>query len=219
MHTINILLIEDHVIVRSGLTLFLNSQPHMKVVGEAADGQGGLKLLHAIQPDLVITDLSMPKGMDGFTALQEIRSSFPSIPVLILTMHDDEIYVKQAIRLGAQGLVLKQTDTNQLLAAIDAITQGLKYFDTTFPPDIITRFQQEVMEEDIKKTLTAREEEIVRLTARGYTNKEISEQLFISVKTVENHKTSAMKKLQLTTRADLVQYAIEHGMLHLYRPT
>ncbi|BAU29150.1 LuxR family two component transcriptional regulator [Aneurinibacillus soli] len=219
MQTINILLIEDHVIVRSGLTLFLHSQPSIKVIGEAADGQEGLKLLHVIRPDLIITDLSMPKGMDGFTTLQEIRRSFPSIPVLILTMYDDEIYVKQAIRLGAHGLVLKQTDTNQLLAAIHAITQGHKYFDTTFPADLIARFQREVTEEDNKKTLTAREEEIVRLTARGYTNKEISEQLFISVKTVENHKTSAMKKLQLTTRADLVQYAIEHGMLHVYKPT
>lgn len=218
MKKISIVLIEDHVIVRSGLTMFLNSQPDMIVVGEAADGKEGLLRLHAVHPDVVITDLSMPKGLDGFTTLQEIRLSFPDVPVLVLTMYDDEIYLKEALRLGAHGLVLKQTDPYQLLTAIRTLIEGKKYFDTTFTEETILRFQHEITKEESKSLLTAREEEVLRLTARGYTNKEISNKLFISVKTVENHKTSLMKKLHMTTRAELVQYAIEKGLLPVQKP-
>jgi two-component system response regulator NreC len=219
MHKIKILLIEDHTIVRSGLSLFFNSQPDLVVVGESDEGQEGLQKIHIVHPDIVILDLSMPRGMDGFTTLQEIKRSFPDLPVLILTMFDDESCLKEIIRLGAQGLVLKQTDPNQLLEAIHVLTQGKKYFDSFFSEDTVQRCYKDIKTEDTKNhPLTAREEEILRLTARGYTNKEISEQLFISVKTVENHKSSIMKKLQLTNRAELVQYAIERGFLQIQPP-
>ncbi|MFT9847403.1 response regulator [Aneurinibacillus sp. REN35] len=218
MKKVTILLIEDHVIVRSGLTLFLNNQPDMLVIGEAAEGTEGLQLLHTIRPDVVITDLSMPKGMDGFTTLQEIHLSFPDIPVLILTMHDDEVYVKEALRLGVRGLVLKQTDTNQLLAAVRSLAEGKQYYDRSFGEHTISRLLYELKEEERRTPLTAREEEVLRLTAMGYTNKEISDRLFISVKTVENHKASLMKKLALSSRAELVQYAIEKGLLHIQKP-
>ncbi|MBN6188450.1 response regulator transcription factor [Aneurinibacillus sp. BA2021] len=198
--------------------MFLNSQPDMLVIGEAADGKEGLQLLHAARPDVVITDLSMPKGMDGFTTLQEVHRSFPGIPVLILTMHDDEVYAKEALRLGAQGLVLKQTDTHQLLAAIRSLAEGKRYYDTSFTESTMARLLYDIKEEEKKAPLTAREEEVLRLTAMGYTNKEISDRLFISVKTVENHKTSLMKKLSLSSRAELVQYAIEKGLLHVHKP-
>lgn len=219
MSKIKILLIEDHTIVRSGLSLFFNSQPDLIVVGESDEGQDGLQKIHIVHPDIVILDLSMPRGMDGFTTLQEIKRSFPDLPVLILTMFDDESCLKEIIRLGAQGLVLKQTDPNQLLEAIHLLTQGKKYFDSFFSEESIQQCYKEISNEDNKNhPLTSREEEILRLTAMGYTNKEISEQLFISVKTVENHKSSIMKKLHLTNRAELVQYAIEKGYLQVQPP-
>lgn len=219
MSKIKILLIEDHAIVRSGLSLFLNSQPDMLVVGESDEGHNGLKKIHIVHPDIIISDLSMPKGMDGFTTLQEIHRSFPELPVLILTMFDDESCLKETIRLGAHGLVLKQTDPNQLLEAIHALVQGKKYFDAYFSQETIERCIKEIQEEEVNNhPLTSREEEILRLTARGYTNREISDQLFISVKTVENHKSSIMKKLRLTNRAELVQYAIEKGYMQITPP-
>lgn len=219
MSKIKILLIEDHTIVRSGLSLFFNSQPDLIVVGESDEGQDGLQKIHIVHPDIVILDLSMPRGMDGFTTLQEIKRSFPELPVLILTMFDDESCLKEIIRLGAHGLVLKQTDPNQLLEAIHVLIQGKRYFDSFFSEDTIQKCYKEIGTEDNKNhPLTSREEEILRLTARGYTNKEISEQLFISVKTVENHKSSIMKKLQLTNRAELVQYAIDKGYLQIQPP-
>jgi two-component system response regulator NreC len=219
MGKIKILLIEDHAIVRSGLSLFLNSQPDLIVVGESDEGQDGIQKIHIIHPDIVILDLSMPRGMDGFTTLQEIKRSFPDLPVLILTMFDDESCLKEIIRLGAQGLVLKQTDPIQLLEAIHTISKGKKYFDSFFSEETVQRCIKEVRNEyNRTHPLTSREEEILRLTARGYTNKEISEKLFISVKTVENHKSSIMKKLNLTNRAELVQYAIEKGYLQIHPP-
>lgn len=219
MSKIKILLIEDHTIVRSGLSLFLNSQPNMIVVGESDEGQDGLQKIHIVHPDLIISDLSMPRGMDGFTTLQEIHRSFPKLPVLILTMFDDESCLKETIRLGAQGLVLKQTDPNQLLEAIQTLYNGKKYYDSYFSEETINQCLKE-LDDEINSTnpLTPREEEILRLTARGYTNKEISEQLFISVKTVENHKSSIMKKLRLTNRAELVQYAIDKGYMQVQPP-
>ena len=219
MSKIKILLIEDHTIVRSGLTLFLNSQPNMIVVGESDEGQDGLQKIHIVHPNLIILDLSMPKGMDGFTTLQEIYRSFPQLPVLILTMFDDESCLKETIRLGAQGLVLKQTNPNQLLEAIQALHKGKKYYDSYFSEETIHRCLKDLQDETTSTNpLTPREEEILRLTARGYTNKEISEQLFISVKTVENHKSSIMKKLRLTNRAELVQYAIDKGYMQVLPP-
>lgn len=219
MSKIKILLIEDHTIVRSGLSLFLNSQPNMIVVGESDEGQDGLQKIHIVHPDLIILDLSMPKGMDGFTTLQEIYRSFPKLPVLILTMFDDESCLKETIRLGAHGLVLKQTDPNQLLEAIQSLHRGKKYYDSYFSEETINRCLKELQDEATSThPLTSREEEILRLTARGYTNKEISEQLFISVKTVENHKSSIMKKLRLTNRAELVQYAIDKGYMQVLPP-
>ncbi|WP_035101889.1 response regulator [Aneurinibacillus terranovensis] len=216
---IKLLLIDDHNIVRSGLSSFLNSQPDLIVVGEASEGTEGLQKIYVVEPDIVICDLSMPKGMDGFTTLQEIHRSHPDLPVLVLTMYEDEIYLKEAIRIGANGLVLKQTDPNQLLEAIHALFQGKKYYDAFFPEETVTRCIKEIQLETRPVTLTVREEEILRLTARGYTNREISDRLVISVKTVENHKSSIMKKLALTSRAELVQYAINHGLMQVSPPS
>ncbi|MFV9510122.1 response regulator [Tepidibacillus sp. LV47] len=217
MDKIRILLVDDHAVVRSGLMMLMNSQPDMEVVGEAADGNEGIAKALELQPDVVLMDLSMPHGRDGFSATSELKKVMSNVQVLILTMHDDDEYLFRALKAGAAGYVLKSAPGNELLQAIRTVYKGEAYLYPTATKRLIEGYLKfaEKEEEDSLELLSPREKEILSYVATGYSNKEIADKLIISVKTVENHKAKIMEKLQLTTRPQLVKFAIKKGLLEL----
>lgn len=207
-----ILLVDDHVLIRKGIALILEQYPNLKIVGEASDGAEAIQLVHALQPDCVIMDVSIPGGLDGFSATREIKKTFPHIKILMLTMHNELGYIQQAIELKADGYMLKNSEGNEMYTAIERVMQGERYFDVGLPEEQLEKMfaQKKAKNQDI---LSAREQEIVKLTILGFTNQEIASQLYISVKTVENHKSNIMQKLQLKSKADLVQYGLTNGYI------
>ncbi|WP_166242684.1 response regulator [Paenibacillus turpanensis] len=213
---ISILIVDDHAVVRSGLKMLLGARQDFRVVGEAAEGNEGIRKAQELGPDVVLMDLSMPQGKDGLTATSELKKVMPGVAVLMLTMHDDEQYLFQAIHAGASGYVLKSAPHEELQAAIESVARGEAYLT----PGATKRLMGEYLDKmkqgenlDVYETLSDREKEILALVAKGYANKEIAEQLVISVKTVETHKSNVMEKLNLRTRPELVKYAVKKGLL------
>ena len=190
-----VLIADDHGIVRSGLRLLLERQPDLEVIGEAADGVEARELAIRERPDLAILDVKMPK-LTGLQATREIKAQAPEIDVLILSMHDDERYVAEALKAGASGYVLKTQADTDLVAAIRSVERG-----ETFPAPAA------------QGQLTPREEEIVKLVAEANTTKEIAAILHLSEKTVEHHRANAMRKLGMRDRVELVRYAIRRGLI------
>lgn len=214
--SIRILIVDDHAVVRSGLASLLHGKHQIEVVGEAADGDEAIELAMKLKPDVVLMDLSMPHGKDGLTATSELKQKCPDTAVLILTMHDDEQYLFQAIQAGASGYILKSAPHEQLITAIHTVNAGDAFLQPTATKKLIHEYLDAVKQgqnQDAYHSLTEREKEILTWVAKGYSNKEISERLLISVKTVETHKSNLMEKLGLKTRPDLVKYALKKGLL------
>ncbi|MGG1660451.1 response regulator [Brevibacillus sp. NRS-1366] len=213
---IRVLIADDHAIVRSGLGMLINAQTDMEVVGYAADGKEACEKAWEIRPDVVLMDLSMPPGENGLTATARLKETTTGIQVLVLTMHDDEEYLFRVLQAGAAGYILKSAPDLDLIAAIRSVSNGMAYLYPSATKSLIEEFLQMVKngEEQVKyDILTDREKEVLVLIAKGFSNKEIAEQLTISVKTVESHKAHIMEKLHLRTRPDLVRYAIKKGWL------
>lgn len=214
---IKLLLADDHAVVRSGLRMLLDSNPELEVIGEAADGDEAIQAALALRPDVVLMDLNMPPGKDGLTATAELKKQLPELAVLILTMHDDDEYLFRAIHAGASGYVLKNAPHEELLAAIRSVASGQAYLSPASTKRLMAQYVESAKRKDAEdsyEALSEREKEIVSLIAKGYSNKEVAEQLVISVKTVETHKSNIMEKLGLKTRPDLVKYALKKGLLH-----
>ncbi|UVI27549.1 response regulator transcription factor [Paenibacillus spongiae] len=214
---IQIIIVDDHAVVRSGLRLLLSEKVDMTVVGEASEGDEAIRLATSLRPHVVLMDLSMPHGKDGLTAAKELHQLLPDTAVLILTMHDDDEYLFRAIQAGASGYVLKSAPHEELVSAIRTVAEGNAYLYPTATKRLMSEYMERLQggySPDHYETLTAREKEILSLTAKGYANKEIAEQLFISVKTVETHKSNVMEKLGLRTRPDLIKYAVKKGLLN-----
>ncbi|WP_127588536.1 response regulator [Paenibacillus koleovorans] len=213
---VDILVVDDHAVVRSGLMMLLNGKENMCVVGEAAGGDEGIQEALRLRPDVVLMDLSMPPGKDGLTATSELKQLLPHTAVLILSMHDDDEYLFRAIQAGASGYVLKSAPHEALLNAIRAVASGSAYLTPAATKRLMSEYLERVKEggtvPDYER-LSEREREILSLIAKGYSNKDIAEQLIISVKTVESHKSNIMEKLNLKTRPELVQYAMKKGLL------
>jgi two-component system, NarL family, response regulator NreC len=212
---IKILLVDDHAVVRMGLKMLLNTNPEMEVIGEASEGNEGIKKALKLKPDVVVMDLSMPHGKDGLSATTELKKLRPEINILILTMHNDEEYLFRAIQGGASGCILKSAPHDELMSAIESVAKG----DAYLHPSATKRLMEEYLG-SVKKDgdgtynlLSEREKEVLTLIAKGYSNKEIAEQLIISVKTVETHKGNLTEKLQMKTRPELVEYAVRKGLL------
>jgi DNA-binding NarL/FixJ family response regulator len=204
-----ILIADDHGIVRSGLRLLLERQPDIEVVAEAADGAEARELAIRERPDLAILDVKMPK-LTGLQATREIKRQAPEISVLILSMHDDERYLFEALKAGASGYVLKTQADTDLLAAIRAVERGEPFLT----PEAQRTLIKDVLERGSSgEELTPREEEIVKLVAEAHTTKQIAEVLHLSEKTVENHRANAMRKLGMRDRVELVRYAIRRGLI------
>jgi DNA-binding NarL/FixJ family response regulator len=213
MHTIRILLVDDHAALRAGLRLLLETQDDMKVIGEASDGSEALGLCEALKPDLVILDLSMP-GLGGLDALPLFRKHAISTRVLILTMHDDESYVKSALRCGVAGYVLKKAADSELLSAIRTVMRGEIYIHPSLTRALVGDFMPpEELTTDPWKSLTEREQEVLIGVARGLTAAEIADRLSLSPKTVETYRARGMEKLSLRSRAALVQFTLAHRLL------
>lgn len=207
---IRVLLAEDHETVREGLKLLVNSQPDMTVVGEAADGRTAIDQARALKPEAVVIDLNMPM-LNGLAATRVIRSASPTSGVVVLTRHNDKAYVQEMLQAGAQGYVLKQSASGELLTAIRAVAAGRRYVDPALRED-----PQPLAASGRRlgsPAVTERECEVLRYMALGHSNKEIAARLDITVKTVEVHKANAMRKLALKGRSDVIRYAALHGWL------
>lgn len=209
---------DDHAVVRTGFSMILNYQEDMEVVGTAADGVEAYQKVMEYKPDVLIMDLSMPPGESGLIATSKISESFPETKILILTMFDDEEYLFHVLRNGAKGYILKNAPDEQLLLAIRTVYQGETYVDMKLTTSLVNEFvnnssQDTQASNDPFKILSKREIEILPLIAKGYGNKDIAQKLFVSVKTVEAHKTHIMQKLDLKTKHELVEYAMKKKLV------
>lgn len=209
---LRVLLADDHLTVRHGLKLLIDGQPDMTVVAEASDGDAALRQALAHRPDVVVMDISMP-GTNGLVATRALRQQQSTIAVVTLTRHADDAYLEELLRAGSSGYVLKQSPPTELLQAIRAVAKGGQYIDSALTGRLTASF----LERDGGRTPSGapsdRENEVLRLIAAGYSNKEIAARLSLSVKTVETHKANGMRKLGLTGRIDVVRYALLQGWL------
>jgi DNA-binding NarL/FixJ family response regulator len=214
MDKTRILLADDHAILRAGLKLLLDAQPDLEVIGEAPNGARALALAEELQPDLILLDLTMP-GLSGLDILGQLKNSAPHSRILVLTMHDDESYLRQALALGAAGYVIKKAVDSELLNAIRAVMRGERYIHSAMVDKLLHVESQQPIDENSNPwdTLSKREADVLRLVALGYTNNEIADKLAISTKTVETYRARGMEKLGLTTRAQLVRDALNRGIL------
>jgi DNA-binding NarL/FixJ family response regulator len=212
---LRILLADDHETVREGLKTILNAQPDMEVIGEAADGRAALAQARELMPDVLLMDVSMPR-VNGLKATEALAQCCPGIRIVTLTRHADDGYLQQLLHAGASGYVLKQSRAAELLHAIRAVARGGTYLDPAIAARVVGTHRRRPSpgaEIDPPASLSPREEEILRLVAWGYSNKEVAARLTLSVKTVETHKTNAMQKLALHNRIDIVRYALLQGWL------
>src|SRR5436190_2209930 len=206
---LRILIAEDHQTVREGVKLLVNAQPDMEVVGEAGDGEIAVKEAERLKPDIIVMDVSMP-NVNGLKATKRLRRQDPDIKILTLTRHTDDGYLQQLLGAGANGYVLKQSAPTELINAIRSVAAGNAYLDPSLTRKVMGGYvnRSTSLRGENKGDLTERESEVLRLISFGYSNKEIAVQLDLSVKTIEAHKTNAMRKLGISSRIDIVRYAI-----------
>jgi DNA-binding NarL/FixJ family response regulator len=209
---VRVLIADDHGIVRSGLRLLLERQPDIEVIGEAADGAEAREIAVRERPDLAILDVRMPK-LTGLQVTRELKKQVPEVSVLILSMHDDERYLFEALKAGASGYVLKTQADADLMEAIRAVERGEPFLTPAAQQALIKDVLERGRESDDEEDLTPREEEIVKLVAEAHTTRQIAEILHLSEKTVENHRGNAMRKLGMRDRVELVRYAIRRGLI------
>ncbi|MEE9167898.1 MAG: response regulator transcription factor [Candidatus Neomarinimicrobiota bacterium] len=215
MNPIRVLLAEDHTIVRKGLQALLNGQGDIEVVGEAEDGFEVVNRSQELHPDVIVMDISMP-NLSGLEATRQIKKLLPEIKVLILSVHTSEEYIFQTLRAGASGYVVKKAAPEELITAIYSISQGETYLSPAVSKVVVEEYVHlagEERREDSLDRLTAREREVLQLIAEGNTTREAAKKLFISVKTVETHRSRLMSKLDIHGIAGLTKFAIGRGLI------
>jgi two-component system, NarL family, response regulator NreC len=205
---VTVIIADDHGVVRGGLRLLLPQEEGIHVVGEADDVPGVLRMVEAQRPDVLVLDLNMP-GPSSIDAISEIRRLSPRTHVVVLTMQDDPAHARAALRAGADAYVLKETAEAELVAAVRAVTTGQTYLN----PALGARIARAPAVPEAPDDLSAREVEVLRMIALGHTNAEIGNQLYLSVRTVETHRAHIQQKLGRTSRAELVRYALDRGLL------
>lgn len=216
MDKIRILLADDHALIRSGIATLLQSSADFSIIGEAKDGEEAIQKAKELNPDVIVIDLSMPK-LSGIEATKIIKKKYPHIRVLVLTMHENEEYVYQILKSGAGGYVLKSAGKEELSSAIRAVARGEKFFSPRVSQIMAEGYLRRAEGDEVKEwqsdvPLTRREKEILALVANGLTNQQIADQLYISPRTVDTHRTNIMQKLNIHDVVNLVRYAIEHGI-------
>lgn len=208
----SILVADDHAIVRAGIRLLLGSQPDLTVAAEAEDGEECVTKAMELRPDIVLMDIAMPRS-DGIAATRRLKQSLPGTRVLGLTMYEDDRYFFRMLQAGADGYVLKGADPQQLLAAIRAVAQGQVYIYPSLARKLLDDYLTRTTSGPPPVELTEREKEVLRLIALGLTGTQISEKLFLSIHTIDRHRSNIMAKLDLHNRAALIKYAIRKGLV------
>jgi two-component system response regulator NreC len=206
--TIRIVIADDHAVVRSGLRMVLDSEPDVEVVAEAGDIPSALRAVRGYHPDVLVLDLNMP-GEPSLQAIPRLREEAPETAIVVLTMQQDPAYAREALRAGARGYVLKEAADAELVQAVRLATEGRTYLN----PELGARMAAEPPPSGPPDDLTQRELEVLKLIALGHTNTEIAAQLFLSVRTIESHRAHIQQKVRRSTRAELVRYALDHGLI------
>jgi DNA-binding NarL/FixJ family response regulator len=214
MTPIRVVLADDHSVMREGLRTLIDMQPHMEVVGEADDGRSCVSLARKLQPDVVVLDISMPE-VNGLKTTQALRRLRPGTKILVLTRHAEHSYVQALMQAGASGYVVKQSASEELVRAIQRVAAGQVYLDPAITKQAVSHLGRSAAAPGTpgEKSLSNREEEVLRLVAWGLLSKEIAARLDISIKTVETHKANAMRKMGMSGRVDIVRYALLQGWL------
>ncbi|KYZ75956.1 two-component system response regulator [Anaerosporomusa subterranea] len=216
MQTVRIILADDHILLRSGLKMLLESRPGLKVVGEASDGLEALHIMEATPADIIVLDLSMP-NMDGMECIREIKSRGLAIRAIVLSMHEDENYVREVMQAGAMGFVQKGAVDTELFEAINCVRQGKRFLSPNhlqcLLTSLLTDSHGQEPADDPYVVLSTREREVLKLLARGHSISDAAAMLTLSVKTVDTYKTRMMEKLGFSKRTELVSYALKHGLL------
>lgn len=207
--TIKILLADDHTIVRQGLKLILSSQSDLQVVGEAANGHETVELAQQLKPDVVLLDVAMPE-LNGIEATRRMMEVNPRLRILVLSMHKEAVYVREILKAGARGYLLKDVIDTELLNAVRSVARGDGYISPAVSGALLSDYRQNVT--DPADLLTKREREVLQLIAAGKTNKEVAAQLNLSVYTVDSHRGKIMEKLNLHSTGELVRFAIKNGL-------
>jgi two-component system, NarL family, response regulator NreC len=206
---IRILLADDHAVVRQGFRMILAGQPDMEIVGEAGNGREAVELAEKLHPDVVVMDVAMPE-LNGIEATRRLGTSTPHSRVLALSMHKDSVYVREILRAGARGYLLKDAVDSDLLAAVRAVSKGEGYLSPAISDAVLSDYRKHVT--NPIDLLTSREREVLQMIAEGKTNKEIATVLNLSVYTVDAHRGRIMEKLNLHSTTDLVKFAIRNGL-------
>jgi len=213
--SLTLVVADDHAIVREGLRAVLEMDGRFKLVGEAADGRETIRLVEEFHPDVLVLDLMMPPGPNGLEVTRQVLRRSPRTRVVVLSMHANEAYVLAALRAGALGYVLKDSGASELIEAIRAAAVGKRYFSAPISEQALQVYMRKAEEStlDPYHTLTAREQEVLVLTAEGHSGAEIARQLHISPRTVESHRANLMRKLGVRNQKELVRYAVQRGVL------
>ena len=218
MAIIRVLIVDDHTLFRKGLKKLLESMGNIEVIGEAKNGVEAVKQVATINPQVILMDIAMPE-MNGLEATRQIHEQFPSIAIIILTMYDDEEFLKQSLEYGAIGYLLKNTSIEELYLALQTAAKGEPYFSPSLSRKMLNNFlgsrSPSLISQNLYSVLSNREIEILKLITDGNSNKAIANQLCISIKTVEKHRNNIMQKLKIHNIVDLVKYALKNGLGHL----
>ena len=212
---IRVFLADDHAVLRAGLKMLIDAQPDMQVVGEAENGEEAVERVVGLKPDIALLDVNMPK-LDGLEALRRLKAASSQAKVLILSMYDDEGYLRRALETGASGYILKNAADSELMAALRAAARGEVYVYPSLTHLLVNRYlgREESKSAPSVVELTEREVEVLRLLAEGHTSEQVGQRLALSAKTVDTYKARVMEKLGLRSRVDLVRYALRHGLLN-----
>ncbi len=217
MSKITVLIADDHAVLRGGLKALLDTQPDMKVIGEASDGHEAVEKCGEVRPDIVLMDITMP-GLTGIEATREIKERYPSVKILVLTMHEDTDYLRQVISAGAEGFIPKKAADTELLAAIRATHQGEHFLHPSMTSALIDEMRNGTADKSVEEKegtdiLSERERAVLQLLALGHTNQQVADKLFLSVKTIESYKSRLKVKLGLNSRVEMIKYAMNTGLL------
>jgi DNA-binding NarL/FixJ family response regulator len=215
--TIKIILADDHRIFRKGLKSLLSEKENIEVLAEADNGDEALEAARKYKPEIVVMDIAMPK-MDGIEATRQIRERFPDTEVVVLSMHAKKAYIDQVLKAGAKGYVLKDSDEENLLSAIETVHNGGYYLDSPIADQVLSDYFSDKSKRDLKKQsdpLSEREREVLRLLAEGHSNQEVADTLYISRKTVENHRANIVRKTGIQGQVGLTKYAARIGLIDL----
>ncbi len=213
MDKIKIAIVDDHALIREGIKKLLELEEELEIVGLGGDGYEALEIIEATHPDIILLDINMP-NLNGMDTLKEIKNKYPDTKVIMLTIHEDAEYLIETINIGAEGYVLKDADVSSLIKAIKKVKNGDLYIHPTLSGILVKEYKRKdkSMDEVINTSLTKREYEVIRLISKGYNNKEIANELYISEKTVKNHVSNIFKKIKVTDRTQAALYAIKHNI-------